>query len=219
MASTLDGRGVTLLCIAGLRGALALVAIPLAPLLYEDHFLALVLLRPTKEVLLGAGFLIRDGRLAVTETILAAVPLAVLGVWAFFFIGRHFADRLDELPRPVARFLPPKRIDRLQAVVRRSGAKLVFLGRLAVFPSTLVAVAAGSSGMGRSLFLLADGAGAFASMGLVVGAGYGLGHAHDTAGPWMTVLGVAALVGMAVLIGRQLRSDEPADQDRKAVRA
>lgn len=217
MATALDRRGVILLVLAGMRGALGLVAIPLAPVLYEDHFLALVLLRPTKEVLLAAGFLIRTNGLGVPETVLAAVPLAILGVWTFFFIGCHFAQSLDQLPGPVARFLPPKRIDRLQRVVRRGGGKVVLLGRLAVFPSTLVGVAAGSSGMPRREFLAADGAGAVLSMGVVIGAGYALGHTYEGAGPWLTGIGLAALAGMAVLIGRQLGKDPTPDHPGQTV--
>lgn len=200
-----DRRGVVLLGLAGLRAALAVAAIPLAPALYKDHFLFLVLLRPTKEVLLAGGFMARDGKVAVPEVALAAVPLAIVGVWLFFFIGHRYADSLDHLPGVVTRLLPPEKIDRLGDVVRAKGAKVVFLGRLAVFPSTLVAAAAGASGMGLRAFLVADGAGGVLSMALVIGAGYLFGSAYESAGPWLAVLGVVTLAAMGVVLGRQLR--------------
>lgn len=61
-----------LIGVALLRGALSLVAIPLAPFLYEGHFVALVLLRPTKEVLLVGGFLVREGDVALLPLVAAA---------------------------------------------------------------------------------------------------------------------------------------------------
>ena len=216
-----DRRGVVLLGLAGLRAALAVAAIPLAPVLYKDHFLALVLLRPTKEVLLAGGFMARDGKVAIPEIALTAVPLAIVGVWLFFFIGHRYADSLDRLPGMLTRLLPPEKIDQLCDVVRAKGTKVVFLGRLAVFPSTLVAAAAGASGMGRRAFLVADGAGGVLSMAIVIGAGYLLGSAYQSAGPGLAALGVITLAAMGIVLGRQLRRTgsvpaQPAHQSGEA---
>src|SRR5688500_11598398 len=65
-ANTGNAR-MMLLFAAAVRVGLGILAIPLAPRLYREHYLALVLLRPTKEVLLGAGFHIRLGNLNVLE--------------------------------------------------------------------------------------------------------------------------------------------------------
>ena len=191
---------------AVLRAVLAVVAIPLAPVLYQDHFLAVVLLRPTKEVLLVGGFLVRQGDVGVAELAAAYVPLAVFGVWNLFFLGRVYADRIEggDLPKAVTRILPPERIAKLQEVLGRKGTRVVFLGRLAAFPSTLVAAAAGASDMPTRRFLPADGAGAGVALAEVVLAGYALGAAYKEAGPWLAVLGVAVLAALAVLVGRQL---------------
>src|SRR5687767_2242543 len=82
---------LVLLVLAGLRGIASVVAIPLAPILWREHFLGLVLLRPTKDVFLAGGFAIRQHHLGWIETYLAAVPLAVFGVWLFYWLGRSFA--------------------------------------------------------------------------------------------------------------------------------
>jgi membrane protein DedA with SNARE-associated domain len=197
-----------LLGVAGVRAVLALIAIPLAPALYDRHYLALVFLRPTKEVLLAGGFLVRQGDLAAAEMAAVAVPLAVLVVWNFFFLGRRFSGRLDQagrLPRPLRKVFPPERIDELHDVICEKGTKVVFLGRLAVFPSTLMAAAAGAAEVPLRRFLLADTAGAALSIGLSIGAGYALGETHKSAGPWLTVLGLASVVALSVVVGRRLR--------------
>jgi membrane protein DedA with SNARE-associated domain len=96
-------------------------------------------------------------------------------------------------------------VKKLQRVLRRGGWKVVVLGRLAVFPSTVMGVAAGSSGMNRRTFVLADAAGALASMVIVIGSGYLLGEAYQSAGRWLTIVGALVLVGLAVMLGRYLK--------------
>jgi membrane protein DedA with SNARE-associated domain len=190
------------------RVVLALVAIPLAPFLYRKHAVVLVLLRPTKDVLLLMGFLLRQGDVTLPPVVLAALPLLVFGVWLFFFLGRAYAKEIQkaDLPGIAGRLLPPDRIGKLSDSVNEQGFKLVFLGRLAAFPSTLVAAAAGASEMSTGGFLLADGLGALASIVEVVGAGYLLGDAYDRAGPWLTAVGLVVLVLMAMVLGRNLRT-------------
>jgi membrane protein DedA with SNARE-associated domain len=197
---------VPLLVLAGLRGALAVVAIPLAPILWEDHLAVLVLLRPTKEVLLFAGYALRHHDISLGVVVVASLPLLVLGVWVFYFLGRAYADDLDDadLPGIAGRLLPRDRIQRLRDAVGDRGWPLVFLGRLASMPSTLVAAAAGAAEVPSRTFLLADLAGSLVSLGAMIGAGYVLGEARDEAGPWFTVVGAVAVLAVLTLVGQRL---------------
>jgi membrane protein DedA with SNARE-associated domain len=204
-----------LLAAAAARTALGIVAVPLAPALYRKHFVVLVLLRPTKEVLLAGGFLLRQGDVALLPMLAAAVPLMVLGVWLFYALGRSFEDEADDmadledkLPKWGRRILPPKRLKAMASVLERRGTAVVVLGRLAAFPSALLAAAAGASGLKAKQFLPADGAGAALSIVEVLGAGYVLGAAYKRAGPWLTVAGAAVLVVLLVLLGRWLKREE-----------
>lgn len=201
---------MALLAAAAFRGGLSLLAIPLAPALYKEHFLGLILLRPTKEVLLASGFQIRLGHLSVLEVYLAALPMSLLGTWIFFWLGREFSDEIkncDELPGIAGRLLPAKRIQQSCRLLEHKGTKIVFLGRLAVFPSSLMAAAAGASEMDQRSFLLADGVGALAAITEVVVAGFVLGEAYERAGIWLTVVGSAIAVGLLVAFGRWLKQD------------
>lgn len=209
----LTGRGarkhrVLLLSAAGLRAALASAVIPLAPFLYRDHFAVLEFFRPTKEVMLAGGFLLRRGDLALPVVVLAALPILLLGVWLFYFVGRAYADEIQSgkgLPKWAGRLLPTKRIQHLGRVLDKKGSRVIFVGRLAAFPSSLLAAAAGASGMDPKRFLLADGLGAVVSMVEVIGVGYALGAAYKQAGPWLLAVGVAAIVVIVVAVGRSLR--------------
>ena len=197
-----------LLALAGVRGVLGIIAIPLAPALYRDHFVVLVLLRPTKEVLLAGGFLVRRGDVNVLAVVAAALPLAVLGVWHFFWLGRSYSKEIQSgkgMPGWAERILPPARVRHMCKVLDRKGPRVVLIGRLAAFPSALLGAAAGASRMEPRPFLTADGIGALLSLAEVLVAGYLLGEAYKAAGPWLTAVGVVLLLALLVYVGRSLR--------------
>jgi membrane protein DedA with SNARE-associated domain len=202
-----------LLGAAAVRAVLGIVAIPLVPVLYEDHFAWVVLLRPTKEVLLAAGFLIRQGDMSLLTVVAASLPLMVGGVWIMYALGVAYRDELRnaDLPGIAGRLLPPDRIERLSRALERDGMRLVFLGRLAIFPSTLMAAAAGASDVSPRRFVVADGLGAVVSLVGVLLAGYLLGETYERAGPWLTLAGAAALLVLLFLFGRRLKRESDAD--------
>lgn len=189
--------------LAVLRAGLAIAAIPLAPFLYRDHPAVLVLLRPTKEVLLFAGYAAQRDDVSLATVVVAALPILLGGVWLFYAIGRGYGTDRD-LPGLLGRVVPRKRVLSLRKAVERNGEKVLFLGRLAAMPSSLLAAAAGASGVEARRFFLVDTFGALTSLALMVGLGWGLGDAYSSAGPWLTALGVAALAAVGVIIGRAL---------------
>jgi len=106
----------------------------------------------------------------------------------------------------------------LCAVLGKKGTRLIFLGRLATFPSSLLGAAAGASGMESKKFLPADAIGALVGITEVMVAGYLLGEAYKSAGPWLTIVGVAALLAMLFLFGRTL-TKEQGDKGKKREKA
>jgi membrane protein DedA with SNARE-associated domain len=208
-----------ILALAVLRAIFEVAAIPLAPALYRDHVAVLTLLRPTKEVFLFGGFQVREGNAWFPVLVLAAIPLLLGGVWVFYLLGRAYRDELDdaELPGIAGRLLPKKRIDHLRDLLTERGPRVVFFGRLAAFPSTLMAAAAGACGVPFREFVVADAAGAILSMLALFGIGYGLGEAYDEAGPWITGAGVVVLGVLLIVLGRALlRSGSGGTATRKA---
>ena len=174
-------------------------------MLYRDHVHVLVLLRPSKEVLLFAGYLLEDDDITPLVALAAALPILLGGVWVMFALGRAHADSIaDERGGLVGRLLPPQRLERLVRAVDEQGVRLVFLGRLAAFPSTLVAAAAGAAGMPAKRFLVADTLGALVSIAVLVGAGVALEDSYEEAGPWISAAGIAVLVAGVALLGRSL---------------
>jgi membrane protein DedA with SNARE-associated domain len=189
------------------RVVLGLLAVPLVPLLYQDHFVLLVLLRPTKEVLMAAGFMVRAGDAALWALVPAAMPLLVGAVWMVFLLGRSFREEAGglELGGSAGRVLPRRRIDEIQALLAERGVPLVALSRLAAFPHTVLAAAAGASELTGRRYVAADLTGALLNLGLMLGAGYILGEAYERAGPWVAALGALALVVLVSVAGKRLR--------------
>ncbi|MEO6712434.1 MAG: VTT domain-containing protein [Mycobacteriales bacterium] len=201
----------TLLWLGGLRTALAVLAVPLAPIVYKHQFLLLVLMRPSKEVLMAGGFFISQGKLEVLPLLLAALPLHTLGVWQFFALGRAFdADlRAHALKPPANRLLPQRRIDKLDHLLEHKGDRLVFYGRLAAFPGLFLAAAAGASRMSFKRFAAHDALGAALSFAELVIAGYVLGTAYEKAGLGLAIAGGVLFVAALAIFGRLLARDTP----------
>ena len=199
-----------LLALAGLRIAVAVIAIPLVPLLFKDNFLLLVFMRPTKELFLAGGFLAKRGDVNLVLLCLAAIPLSIFGAWIFYFLGRSYAREIDKgkLPNLAQRILDPEKIKRFEKALDDKGPKLIFLGRLAVMSSAAVAAAAGAANMDPKKFFPVDLAGGLVSIAYTVTAGYFLGEAYEKAGPWLTGVGVVAFVGFAYILGRALKDDD-----------
>jgi len=206
---------VVLLWLAGVRIILGIAAIPLAKFLYEDHFLWLVLLRPTKEVILAGAFLAKqtDKPTLLLQIVIAAVPLSILGVWHFYYLGRFYSKEIKSgsLPWIGSRILPAKKIKKLAMVLDKKGWKLIFLGRLAAFPSALMGASAGSSDMESKEFLPPDGIGGLAAIAEVIAVGYLLGSIFNPKDPktsWLiTGVGVAALFVLLFLLGKYLNRE------------
>lgn len=208
-------RKKILLALGGLRAVLGILAIFLAKFLYEDNFLILTLMRPTKEVFLAGAFLSMRGDepSLLLEVLLAGLPLSIAGVWLSYLLGRQYSEEIgkEELPGVAGRILPVKKIRQLEKVLRKKGVKLIFLGRLAAFPSSVIGAAAGSSDMPSNKFLPADGLGALAAIIEVMALGYVLGSFFDKEHPatsWtITGLAVAATFGLLYLAGRYLKRE------------
>ncbi len=202
-----DKRRKVLLGLGAVRVALGVVAIPLVPVLYKDDFLLLVLMRPTKELFLAGGFLVKQGDLNLILLVLAAIPLSIFGAWLFYLLGRSYERELEQgrVPEFAKKILDPDKINKLEKVLKAKGPRLIFLGRIAVMSSAGVAAAAGAARMEPKRFLPVDLVGGLVSIAYTVAAGYFLGEAYERAGPWLTALGVAAFMGFAYILGRGLK--------------
>lgn len=197
------------IALAALRLAVAVIAIPLVPVLFKNQFLLLVFMRPTKEVFLAGGFLVRRGDLNLLLLILASIPLSIFGAWLFYLLGHSYEKEIDEgkVPDLVARILKPDRVRKFEKILELKGSRLIFLGRIAVMSSAGVAAAAGAARMAPRRFFPVDFAGGMVSIGYTVLAGYFLGEAYERAGAWITGLGVIAFMAFAYILGRALTND------------
>jgi membrane protein DedA with SNARE-associated domain len=198
------------LAVAIARYVIPLAAIPAIPFLLRDRVPLLVLLRPQKEfLLLGAGQSRYLGEPAIWQLVLAFLPLGLLAVPAFFVIGRAYRRSLLEGDGPswLTRAIPPRQIELAQRVLARRGPAIAVLGRLAAFPPTVLAAAAGLSDVSARRYLVADAIGAVVATGATLAAGYALGRAYEDGGVWLTVAGVALFVTLIGLLTFWIRRE------------
>lgn len=199
-----------LLAASGLRYLVPILALPLVPVLTPNDVGLLTLLRPGKEILLLAGGLTRTrGTPGVLIAFLAYLPLMVGGVWAFFGLGRAYADdlRTEDGPAWLSRAIPPDRMEAAQRMLARRGPLIAIIARVAALPPTIVAAAAGVSDVRTRSFLLADLVGAVASFALLFSVGLALGSAYEQGGPWLTGVGLALVVVAVLLVNRWLQAE------------
>lgn len=199
-----------LVVLSALRYVVPILALPLVPILTPDQVGLLTLLRPGKEILLLAGGLTRTQQTpGVLVAFLAYLPLMVGGVWAFFGLGRAYADdlRTGDGPEWFTRAVPPDRLEVAQRVLARRGPVVAVIGRVAALPPTVVAAAAGVSDVSTRRFLVADAIGAVLSFGVMFGVGLALGEAYERGGPWLTGAGLVLVVAAVMLVSRWLQAE------------
>lgn len=200
--------------LAVLRIALPVTALLFVGVLVPDHMLLLILVRPGKEfLLLGGGLLRTTGAPSFLGMLAAYIPLMIVATWAFFLLGRVHGDRLrDGTAAPwLTRMVPADRLEAAARVLTKRGPVIAVIGRLAAFPPTVLAAAAGASDVSARRYLGADLVGALASFSLTVGIGVALGDAYERGGVWITVGGVALFLVATTVVTRwiQREADRP----------
>lgn len=170
----------------------------------------LLLVRPSKEVLLWGGGLWRTtGDVDLWLLFLAYAPLMIVMNWAFFFIGRAWGPALarGEGPRWLTRSITPEGFARARALLARHGPVIAVVGRIAVLPPTVMSAAAGTSDIGVWRYQVADTIGGVAGFASAVGIGYALGRTYEQGGPWLLAGGVALVAGLAWWATHRLQQD------------
>lgn len=203
------GRGAILVA-AALRYLVPVAALPLVPVLTPDRVELLVLIRPGKEILLLAGGLWRaTGTPSLAAVFLAYLPLMVGGVWVFFLLGRSYAAELRAGEGPVwlHRMVPEEQLVLARRVLAKRGPAIALVARVAAFPPTVVAAAAGTSDVDGPRYLAADAVGAVLAFAITFGLGAALGDAYERGGIWLTAGGLVVVAALFVSVSRWARRE------------
>ncbi|HIQ34695.1 VTT domain-containing protein [Acinetobacter venetianus] len=99
---------------------------------------------------------------------------AALGYMVNYHIGRHFGDRILNMD---SRFIKQKYLQKTNKFFLTHGGKTILLARFIPFARSFAPLAAGSSNMNYTRFVLYNILGAFLWISVLVGAGYLFGHA------------------------------------------
>lgn len=203
-----------LLWAAVARYVIPIAALPLIPVLLPDRVPLLMLVRPGREVQLAAGGLNRvNGEPDLLVSFVAFVPLMVMAVWVFFWLGRAWRPELvaQDADGWLARVVPPEIFAQFRRLLARRGPMLAFIGRVGALPPTILAAAAGTSRVDTRRYLVADFVGAIVGYAIIVGVGWGLGAAYERGGWWLTILGLVLFFGVVAWISNWIRRENERD--------
>ncbi|MFD5824175.1 DedA family protein [Lentzea sp. NPDC060358] len=170
------------------------------------------------ECTLGVGFLAPgETALLLASTTVTTVPrfvvmwlvvtvCAVAGDSIGYYLGRRYGDRLRD--SRMVRRMGQQHWDRAGELLRRRGAWAVFVARFLPVVRTLVPASAGASKLEYRRFLPASIAGAACWAALHIGIGSAAGASAKYvesvfSGAMWVVLGVAAAVGVVVVLRRR----------------
>jgi membrane protein DedA with SNARE-associated domain len=161
---------------------------------------------PGESVLILAGiFAGTKHDLNIVAVVVTAALAAIVGQVVGFIIGRGFGYRLLLRYGPYVR-ITESRVKLGEYLFLRHGTKIIFIARFVPLLRSLAGILAGANRMPWPQFLLANIVGAFAWAAIFGFAAYMLGHeVEHVAGPLMIVVGIAALVVLAIganFIGR-----------------
>ena len=167
---------------------------------------------PSEAILPFAGFSASQGNLNVALAWLAATAGALVGAWVLYGVGALIGyDRLQVLARQRWFILFGEAdLRRGERFFERHGTWIVLFGRFIPLVRSIVSVPAGATRMPLPTFtaLTAVGAGIWNAVFITIG--YQLGERWERVEGWVTPLGYAVLVVLAIwlawLASRKLRT-------------
>jgi membrane protein DedA with SNARE-associated domain len=130
---------------------------------------------PESSVLWTAGYLAWKGKLWLPAALAVAIVAAITGDNLGYWLGQRFGLPLLERYGNWAG-LTAERLERMQRFVRRYGAFGVFFARFVTGIRFLAGPLAGSMGLPRGVFFVANALGAICYVPLEVGLGYALAY-------------------------------------------
>ena len=131
---------------------------------------------PGDSLLFATGALCAAGSLSAPAALALLFFAAFLGNATNYSIGRFIGPRVFNPQRVSSRFLNREYLDRAHAFFERYGGKAVIMGRFVPIVRTFVPFVAGAAQMTSASFVLYNGVGAAAWVGLCIGAGILFGN-------------------------------------------
>lgn len=163
-----------------------------------------------------------------TPRLIPMIAVGFFGVLSgdvvLFTLGRWLGPRATKI-WPFRKILSPRRIERAQRFFRHYGAWTAFIARFAAGVRAPIFLLAGSMGMRRRTFVLADGSAALISVPLLVWAAWRFGEHLDRVKHWLlqSKYALATLIGglllylaIKALVGRRRRSASSAAEPPSA---
>jgi membrane protein DedA with SNARE-associated domain len=165
---------------------------------------------PEEVAIIAGGALAAGGQLDPWLTLGSLLLGAILGDCVMYAIGHHFGRRIVKSNRLCAAYLTPEREKKVEALLSRHGAKVLFFARFLVGIRGPIYITAGILKMPFRKFILADLVCATIVVSLFFGLSYYYGQTiiniiHNGEGVFTLVVVTVAVIGGGAFLWYQLR--------------
>ncbi len=165
---------------------------------------------PEEVAIIAGGAMAAGGQLDPWLTLGSLLIGAILGDSVMYLIGYHFGRRILKANRLCAAYLTAEREQKVEMLLSRHGAKVLFVARFLVGLRGPIYITAGILKMPFRKFLLADLVCATVVVSLFFGLSYYYGQTimriiHDGEGVFTLVIITALVIGGGVFLWYQLR--------------
>jgi membrane protein DedA with SNARE-associated domain len=165
---------------------------------------------PEEVAIIAGGAMAAGGKLDPWLTLGSLLIGALLGDCVMYYIGYHFGRRILKMNRLFAAYLTPEREQKVEKLLNRHGAKVLFVARFLVGLRGPIYITAGILKMPFRTFVLADLVCATVVVSLFFGLSYYYGQTimrivKEGEGVFTLVVITAAVIGGIAFFWYQLR--------------
>jgi membrane-associated protein len=194
-------RRIDILCWAGimLSGIYYWALLPFVAPLVGTHPVLLEVLNGNTAAIISAAAFVRVGHGSLVVVLLASIPGLMKFDLLYWWAGRLWGERLIAMLSG-RRNRGGRYMNRVQRWGRKFTWPAVIVAQFLPFPTAIIYVIAGWSGMGWITFLILDAIGTLMWAGMLAGLGYELGHHAVVVAQTISHYGLWISIGLIVII-------------------
>jgi membrane-associated protein len=194
-------RRIDILCWAGimLSGIYYWALLPFVAPLVGTHPVLLEVLNGNTAAIISAAAFVRVGHGSLVVVLLASIPGLMKFDLLYWWAGRLWGERLIAILSG-RRNRGGRYMNRVQRWGRKFTWPAVIIAQFLPFPTAIIYVIAGWSGMGWITFLILDAIGTLMWAGMLAGLGYELGHHAVVVAQTISHYGLWISIGLIVII-------------------
>lgn len=154
---------------------------------------------PSEAVMIPAGYLVHEGRMSFTLSLIAGVLGSIVGSYVNYYLalwlGRPFIIRYGRYAG-----VSPRKFEKVDEYFRNHGEITIFIGRLIPVVRHLISFPAGLGRMKHGKFMLYTSVGAGIWAAILLGVGFAIGKNEALIKQYMTQITIGIIIFSAIVV-------------------